>query len=217
MQTLIWMAALALISCSAPSEGKNNIQHMTQTQQPIPTGLDTATFGGGCFWCTEAVFQRVKGVYQVTSGYSGGGIANPTYREVTSGLTGHAEVVQVQFDPDEISYLKLLEIFFKTHDPTTLNRQGADVGTQYRSVIFFHNEKQLQQATRVKDDLDTAGIWDDPIVTEIAPIEAFYEAEEYHQDYFAKNPNQGYCQFVIVPKLNKLEKLFDDYLQKGDK
>lgn len=175
--------------------------------------LETATFGGGCFWCTEAVFQRVKGVHSVVSGYSGGKITNPTYREVTNGLTGHAEVVQLRFDPEEVSYLQLLEIFFKTHDPTTLNRQGADVGTQYRSVIFYHNQQQKELAQKAKQALDKEKIWNDPIVTEINEFKAFYKAEDYHQNYFANNPNQGYCQFVIVPKLNKLEKLFQDMLK----
>ncbi len=209
------MAALMMISGSLllahPKESDNMIQEKIYNK---PNKLDSATFGGGCFWCTEAVFQQVKGVYEVISGYAGGRIANPTYREVTSGRTGHAEVVQLLFNPAEVSYLDLLEIFFKTHDPTTLNRQGADIGTQYRSVILYHNEEQRKQAEQVKQDLNQEEIWKDPIVTEIAPMEAFYRAEDYHQDYFAKNPDQAYCQYVIRPKLEKLEKLFKDYTVK---
>lgn len=171
---------------------------------------ETITLGAGCFWCTEAVFQRLKGVIKVESGYSGGKISNPTYKEVVSGLTGHAEVIQVTFDPTMISLERILEVFWKTHDPTTLNRQGADVGTQYRSAIFYHDEIQLNTATRLKQLLNSEKIWDKPIVTEITKFEKFYKAEDYHQNYFNNNPNQGYCQFVIVPKLEKFEKLFSD-------
>lgn len=170
--------------------------------------LQTATFGSGCFWCTEAVFKRVKGVKNVNSGYAGGKPANPTYREVSGGQTGHAEVVRINYDPEEIAYEELLQIFWRTHNSTTLNRQGADVGTQYRSVIFFHNQEQLRLAREYKEKLDNAGIWEDPIVTEISPYEAFYPAEEYHQDYYEKNPNAGYCQFVIIPKLEKFQEIF---------
>ncbi|MDP2235180.1 MAG: peptide-methionine (S)-S-oxide reductase MsrA [Bacteroidales bacterium] len=172
--------------------------------------LETITLGAGCFWCTEAVFQRLKGVEKVESGYSGGKISNPTYKEVVSGLTGHAEVIQVTFDPSAISLEKILEVFWKTHDPTTLNRQGADVGTQYRSAIFYHNDAQLNTATKLKTLLNTEKIWNKPIVTEITKFEKFYKAEDYHQNYYNNNPNQGYCQFVIVPKLEKFEKLFSD-------
>jgi peptide-methionine (S)-S-oxide reductase len=172
--------------------------------------LETITLGAGCFWCTEAVFQRLKGVEKVESGYSGGKISNPTYKEVVSGLTGHAEVIQVTFDPSAISLEKILEVFWKTHDPTTLNRQGADVGTQYRSAIFYHNEAQLKTATKLKTLLNAEKIWNKPIVTEITKFEKFYKAEDYHQNYYNNNPNQGYCQFVIVPKLEKFEKLFSD-------
>lgn len=175
---------------------------------------ETITLGGGCFWCTEAVFNQLEGVESVISGYSGGGIANPTYREVTSGLTGHAEVIQLKFNPEVVSLSKLLEVFFKTHDPTSLNRQGADVGTQYRSVIFYHNEKQREVSEKVKNLLNEQQIWDMPIVTEITAFEAFYKAEDSHQNYYEKNPNQGYCQFVIVPKLAKFRKLFSDLEKK---
>jgi peptide-methionine (S)-S-oxide reductase len=176
--------------------------------------IETATLGAGCFWCVEAVLERINGVSSVESGYSGGKISNPTYKEVCSGLTGHAEVVQVHFDPAEISFSKILEIFFKTHNPTTLNRQGADVGTQYRSVIFYHSEEQLKVAKEVKEMLGKAGVWPDPIITEISPFTKFYKAEDYHQDYFANNKKQPYCQMVITPKLEKFEKAFRDYLKK---
>jgi len=166
--------------------------------------VENATLGGGCFWCVEAVLERLEGVRSVVSGYAGGASENPTYEEVCSGTTGHAEVVQVTFDPGIISYEKLLDAFWQAHDPTTLNRQGADVGTQYRSVIFTHSEAQREAAERSRNELATR--LDRPVVTEIAPLERFYEAEEYHQDYFRKNPNASYCVFVIQPKLRKLEK-----------
>lgn len=176
--------------------------------------FEIATLGAGCFWCVEAIFERVSGVEEVLSGYSGGKIANPTYREVSSGLTGHAEVVQVKFNPSVISYAKILEIFFKTHNPTMLNRQGADVGTQYRSVIFYHTDEQKSVAEDVKNMLSRAAIWNDPIVTEISPFTKFYKAEDYHQNYLENNTKQPYCQMVILPKIDKFEKLFEDYLKK---
>ncbi len=175
--------------------------------------LSLATFGGGCFWCIEAVFNRVRGVHSATSGFAGGHVRNPSYREVTTGNTGHAEVVRVAFDPEEVSYLQLLEIFFRVHDPTTLNRQGADVGTQYRSAIFFHDDNQQTVAEKVKSRLEQEKIWQDPIVTGITPLEAFYKAEEHHQNYFEKNPNQGYCQMVIMPKVKKFKNLFEDLVR----
>jgi len=177
------------------------------------SGNEQATFAGGCFWCTEAIFEQVQGVKTVISGYTGGDVKNPGYREVTSGLTGHAEAIQVTFDPDSISYLELLEIFFKTHDPTTLNRQGADVGTQYRSAIFYHSPEQKDQAEKVLKELDFAGIWNDPIVTQIESFSVFYEAEKYHQEYYKNNPNQGYCRVVIQPKLEKFQKVFKDKMK----
>ncbi len=176
--------------------------------------LDTATFGTGCFWCSEAIFERVKGVKSVVSGYSGGTVEDPTYEEVCTGNTGHAEVVQITFDSSIVSYDKLLEIFWKTHDPTTLNRQGADVGTQYRSVIFYHNADQKEKAEYYKKKLEDEKIWKDPIVTEISPFNHFYEAEDYHQEYYDNNPNQGYCAYVITPKVEKFEKIFKDMLKK---
>jgi peptide-methionine (S)-S-oxide reductase len=175
---------------------------------------ELATLAGGCFWCLEAVFVDLKGVERVVSGYTGGKGPNPSYREVCSGTTGHAEVVQVTFDPAVISFKELLEIFFTIHDPTTLNRQGADEGTQYRSAIFYHTPEQKATAGQVIKDLDAAGIWDGPIVTELSPLPAFYPAEEYHQDYYKLNPDQGYCRAVIAPKVAKVRKLYFDKLKK---
>ena len=178
------------------------------------TRLEKATFGSGCFWCTEAIFERLNGVVKVESGYSGGKVEDPTYEEVCSGTTGHAEVTQITYDPTKISYDELLEVFWKTHDPTTLNRQGNDVGTQYRSVIFYHNEEQKTLAEKYKIELNKSGAWENPIVTEISPFTKFYSAEGYHQDYYANNPNQGYCVFVIAPKLERFKKVFKDKLKK---
>ncbi len=176
------------------------------------TKLEIATIGGGCFWCTEAVFQRVIGVEKVVSGYSGGTVpGKPTYREVCSGLTGHAEVIQVSFNPEIISYQAILEIFMTTHDPTTLNRQGADVGTQYRSVIFYHNDIQKEIAHQVISELQS--YFSNPIVTEISPLTKFFEAEDYHQNYYNQNREQGYCSFVISPKIQKLKSQHASYLK----
>jgi len=170
--------------------------------------MEYTTLGSGCFWCTEAVFQQLNGVETVVSGYSGGHVENPSYEQVTTGRTGHAEVCQIQFDPERISYEDILEVFFGTHDPTTLNRQGNDIGTQYRSVIFYHSEEQRKTAEQAKKDLDESGTWKNPIVTEIVQYEKFYPAEDYHQNYYKNNPTQGYCRMVIAPKLNKFEKVF---------
>lgn len=170
--------------------------------------LKLATFGGGCFWCTEAIFRRLQGVAKVESGYSGGKIKNPTYREVCSGLTGHAEVIQITYDPHEISYEELLEVFFGTHDSTTLNRQGADAGTQYRSVIFWHDEEQRKAADSLKEKLNANKAFRNPVVTEIAEFTQFYLAENYHQDYFNQNREAPYCQVVIAPKIDKFNKAF---------
>ena len=175
--------------------------------------LQKATFGSGCFWCTEAVFELVKGVTSVTSGYTGGNINNPTYEEVCSEKSGHAEAIQLTFDREVINYYELLEIFWKTHDPTTLNRQGNDVGTQYRSVIFYHSEEQKQLAKKYKVALDESGAWVNPIVTEILPATEFYKAEDYHQDYYDNNPQQGYCAFIIAPKVEKFKEVFKDKLK----
>ena len=172
-----------------------------------------ATFGGGCFWCVEAVFLELKGVEKVVSGYAGGKIPNPTYEQICSGTTGHAEVIQIAFDPAVISYDQLLTVFWHVHDPTTLNRQGADVGTQYRSTIMVHNEEQRSIAEASKAETDASGLWNDPIVTEIVPLDVFYPAETYHQDYYNRNPRQGYCSFVIAPKMQKFRKEFADWLR----
>jgi peptide-methionine (S)-S-oxide reductase len=177
--------------------------------------LAIATFGSGCFWCTEAVFQNVEGVEKVESGYSGGKVKNPTYKEVCSGLTGHAEVIQVHYDTAKVSYEELLEIFWKTHDPTTLNRQGADEGTQYRSVVFYHNEEQKKLAEKYKVELDKSGAFNNPIVTEISPYTEFYKAEDYHQNYYNLNGNAPYCSYVIQPKLEKFRKVFKHKLKKS--
>ncbi|MDD4267420.1 MAG: peptide-methionine (S)-S-oxide reductase MsrA [Pirellulaceae bacterium] len=173
-------------------------------------GLQQATFGAGCFWCTEAVFQRAKGVRSAVSGYSGGNVKNPTYQQVSTGTTGHAEVVQLRFDPAVVSYKDLLEIFWKTHDPTTLNRQGPDVGTQYRSVIFYHNPEQKRLAEHYKQRLNESKLFGAPLVTEISPIGEFYPAEPYHQEYYDRNRRERYCRLVIRPKLEKFKQLFED-------
>ncbi|HYF00742.1 MAG TPA: peptide-methionine (S)-S-oxide reductase MsrA [Planctomycetota bacterium] len=175
---------------------------------------EIATFGGGCFWCVEAVFEEVEGVLSAVSGYEGGHLENPTYEQVCAKNTGHIEVCQIKFDPAKVSYEKLLEIFFRTHDPTTKDKQGNDVGPQYRSVIFTHSDAQKATADKVKKALDASGAWTSPIVTEIHPTKKFWPAEEYHQDYFKRNPNQGYCRFVIAPKMEKFKKAFDEALKK---
>ena len=176
--------------------------------------LAVATFGGGCFWCTEAVFQELNGVEKVTSGYMGGHMKNPTYKAVCNGTTGHAEVVQITYDPSKVSFEKLLEVFFATHDPTTLNRQGNDVGTQYRSAIFFHSDDQRDIATKIKNKLNESKAYRDPIVTEIVEAREYYIAEDYHQDYFALNGRQTYCRAVIKPKMNKFRRVFKEDLKK---
>lgn len=197
-------------------------EHKSQQHQVMPEGrlttssntkTDTATFGSGCFWCSEAIFQRLDGVMKVVSGYSGGEVANPSYEQVCTGTTGHAEVVNVIYDPMQVTYDELLSVFWKTHDPTTLNRQGNDVGTQYRSVIFYHNEEQRAKAEMYKAALDTSGAWAKPIVTAIEPLKNFYAAEDYHQNYFNNNSRAMYCQYVIRPKLEKFEKVFKDQLK----
>lgn len=178
-------------------------------------GHEVATLGGGCFWCTEAVFSGLKGVVKVESGYSGGTVANPSYEQVCTGRTGHAEVAQITFDPEVISYKEILETFFTVHDPTTPNRQGADVGTQYRSVIFYHNNEQNAVAEHVIKEITAAGIWDASIVTQVEPLKAFYKAEDYHQQYFENNPRQQYCQIVIAPKVRKFREHYRDRLKAG--
>jgi peptide-methionine (S)-S-oxide reductase len=172
----------------------------------------TATLAGGCFWCLEAIFDSIKGVISVESGYAGGHAPNPTYKQVCTGTTGHAEVVQVAFDPEIVTYKDLLNIFFTIHDPTTLNRQGGDVGTQYRSAIFYHDEEQQAAAEEVIKEITEAGIWDDPIVTEVTPLDEFFIAEDYHQEYFTNNPNQPYCRAVVAPKVAKFRKKYEHLL-----
>ena len=176
--------------------------------------LDIATFANGCFWCTEAIFQQLNGVEKVTSGYSGGHVVNPTYEQVCDKNTGHAECLKIEYDPSEISFDELLEVFWATHDPTTLNRQGNDVGPQYRSVIFYHNEEQKEKAEKYKQQLDKSGAFDLPIVTAIEPFTNFYEAENYHHDYYKNHSSQSYCYFVIKPKMDKLKKVFGEKLKK---
>lgn len=169
---------------------------------------EIATLAGGCFWCTEAIFKRLKGIILVSPGYAGGTVANPTYDEICTGKTGHAEAIQIEFDPSQISFSKILDIFWHTHNPTTMNRQGGDVGPQYRSVIFYHDETQRSVAEKSKADLEKEGLYDDPIVTEIVPFTNFYVAENYHQNYYERNKNQAYCNFVIDPKIHKLLELY---------
>ena len=191
---------------------------MAQQQEnpaQTPAGKEISTLGGGCFWCLEAVFDELKGVESVGSGYMGGTIANPTYEQVCSGKTGHAEVVQITFDPAVVSFKEILEVFFVIHDPTTLNRQGSDAGTQYRSAIFYHSPEQKSQAEQVIKNLNGAHIWNSTIVTEVVPAQTFYRAEGYHQEYFLRNPAQPYCMFVVAPKVIKLRKQFLGKLKKG--
>jgi peptide-methionine (S)-S-oxide reductase len=177
------------------------------------TEFEIATLGGGCFWCLEAVFAEIKGVHEVVSGYAGGHVSSPTYRQVCTGSTGHAEVVQVTFDPSQVSYREILQVFFDIHDPTTLNRQGADVGTQYRSAIFYHNQDQQTTAQAFIDELANSGQWQDPIVTELVPLDTFYPAEDYHQEYYAQHGSQPYCQLVIAPKMTKFREHFSYILK----
>jgi peptide-methionine (S)-S-oxide reductase len=204
--------AVFLMSCSFANkeQGKVNKENMDKITS---SNLDTAVLGAGCFWCVEAIFQELKGVQSVEAGYSGGTVENPSYEQVCSGTTGHAEVARIIFDPSEISYDDLLEVFWTTHDPTTLNRQGADVGEQYRSVIFYLNDTQKEAAEKSKKEV-APKIWDDPIVTSIEPLEKFYVAEDYHQNYYDNNQNKSYCQFVINPKLEKFRKKFKEKLKK---
>jgi len=206
---IVWMILVVLINLNNQSV----IALDTMVSQQEKKNLEKATFAAGCFWCVEAIFERVHGVTDVKSGYSGGHVKNPSYREVCNGTTGHAEVCQLTFDPDVISYIELLEIFWQTHDPTTLNRQGNDVGTQYRSAIFCHNTEQKRLAEEMKLRLNKEKIWANPVVTEIADFKEFYPAEDYHEDYYEKNPEQPYCSIVITPKIEKFEKVFSEYLK----
>jgi peptide-methionine (S)-S-oxide reductase len=207
------LLAIALTACGQPEKQPDKTTTMNKS---IPAGVttDTATFGEGCFWCTEAFFQRLEGVYQVISGYGGGHVDNPTYEQVCDKNTGHVELARIVYDPSRITYDELLEVFWKTHDPTTRDRQGNDVGPQYRSVVYYHNDEQKKKAEQYKASLDKSGAWDKPIVTDIEPFKNFYLAENYHQNYYNDNPNQGYCRFVIQPKIEKFEKVFKNKLKK---
>lgn len=203
-------AIITLFSC-----GQNTIHPVSLSLSLNNTTMtDTATFANGCFWCTQAIFEELKGVISATSGYSGGATENPNYKQVCTGQTGHAESLQIVYDPSKISFAELLEVFWKTHDPTTLNRQGADVGTQYRSAIFYHNKEQKENAEKYKAELDKSGAYDNPVVTEITPFTKFYPAEDYHQQYFENNENTNpYCKIVIRPKLDKFRKVFKEILK----
>lgn len=211
MKPLVFVILAFLLVTSCKSKTLNSENKMDMVPNEIKT--DTATFASGCFWCVEAVFQELKGVHSVTSGYTGGKIKKPTYREVCSGLTGHAEACRIIYDPAVISYDELLEAFWASHDPTTLNRQGADQGTQYRSAIFYHNEMQKKLAEEYKSRLNSEKAFDKPIITEISPAVTFYKAEEYHQNYFNENGDAPYCSYVIIPKLEKFRKVFKDKLK----
>lgn len=216
---------VTLISCAQQQGSRDNrtetiqkiMDNNSKELQPVTDGkTDTATLANGCFWCTEAIFEQLKGVISATSGYTGGHVDNPTYKEVVTGETGHAECLQIVYDPSVITFDELLEVFWQTHDPTTLNRQGADVGTQYRSGIFYHNQEQKEKAEKYKTELNKSGAFDRPIVTEITPFTKFYPAEDYHQQYFENNENSNsYCRIVIRPKLDKFMKVFKDKLKKN--
>ena len=212
MSLITITTALALFSASC-AESSTQSTNMSETIIPSGTKTDTATFATGCFWCTEAIFQELKGVLKATSGYSGGSVANPSYEEVCTGATGHAECLQIIYDPSIISFDELLEVFWESHDPTSLNRQGNDVGTQYRSANFYHNAEQKQKAEHYKTELNKSGAYDKPIVTEITAYTKFYPAENYHQNYYNTHGSQPYCAFVIRPKVEKFEKVFKNKLK----
>ncbi len=210
---IISLAALVFIAMTAFTNGESAMAGSQKSESSLASSR-VATFGGGCFWCLEAIFEELDGVETVVSGYSGGSVKSPSYRQICEGNTGHAEVVQIHFDPDTISYRELLSVFFGTHDPTTPDRQGADVGSQYRSLILYQDDEQRAEAKRIIADLGREGIWPHPIVTELGRLEEFYPADEYHQDYFARNSDQAYCQVVISPKLTKFRKQFSSKLDK---
>ncbi len=210
---LFFIMIFSLASCAQTSQPKKDKEKDMEVKIDPNVKTDTATFGTGCFWCTEAVFQQLNGVLKVTSGYSGGHVANPTYEEVCTKTTGHAEAVNIVYDPSVISFDELLEVFWQVHDPTTLNRQGADVGPQYRSAIFYHSAAQKEKAEQYKAQLDKSGAFDSPIVTEITAFSNFYPAEDYHQNFYKNNPDYGYCRVVIRPKLDKFEKVFKNKIK----
>lgn len=212
---LISIVSFMGLSSCAQKDNKSKLKKENKVMTNSTATLDTATFGTGCFWCTEAIFQQLEGVEKVTSGYSGGTVANPTYEQVCSKTTGHAECLNIMYDPKKISFDELLEIFWQTHDPTTLNRQGADAGPQYRSVVFYHNEEQRAKTAKYKADLDKSGAFNNPIVTTLEPFTVFYAADDEHQNYYKNNGSQGYCQFVIRPKVEKFEKVFKNKLKKN--
>ncbi|WP_448520578.1 peptide-methionine (S)-S-oxide reductase MsrA [Rhodoflexus sp.] len=213
--SLSYILAFALSLVSLACEAQKKEKNQSSTAMTTNVNTDTATFGAGCFWCVEAIFQRVEGVLHVESGYAGGHVKNPTYEQVCNKTTGHAEVCKIVYDPSKISYEELLEVFWKTHDPTTPNRQGNDVGPQYRSVIFYHNDEQRQLAEKYKAALEAEKVFDKPIVTEITALNGnYYKAESYHQNYYNNNPYQGYCAFVIAPKVEKFQKVFKEKVKK---
>jgi peptide-methionine (S)-S-oxide reductase len=214
----VTMAIVSLSSCAQNSNKEIPMMQNKTTSEAANAAVadsknDTATFGAGCFWCVEAQFQMLDGVIKVESGFSGGEIKNPSYKEVCTGRTGHAEVCNITYDPSKVSYEELLYAFWQSHDPTQLNRQGEDIGTQYRSVIFYHNDKQRQLAEEYKKKLNDEKVYNDPVVTEISPFTVFYKAEDYHQNYFNQNGNESYCQFVVRPKVEKFKKVFKDKLK----
>lgn len=203
-------------ACKTANGNKSTLQNTETKTKKMDTTNSTslATFGGGCFWCMEAVFQQMSGVEKIESGYSGGNTKNPTYKEVCTGETGHAEVIQITFNSSLVSFAELLKVFFTMHDPTTLNRQGNDVGTQYRSVIFYHNAEQQHEAEAVIQEINKQHIYPNPVVTQVMPFSVFYKAEDYHQNYYNQNKEQSYCRFVIQPKVEKFEKIFNDRMKK---
>jgi len=212
--TMTYLISLIFLfsNCSFTSKTEPKITNKQIINKQMSEKTDTAIFGAGCFWCVEAIFQRLKGVESIESGYTGGTVENPTYKQVCTGETGHAEVTKIIFNPDVISFNDLLEVFWTTHDPTTLNQQGADIGTQYRSAVFYLNNEQKMQAEKSKSEIATQ-IWDGTIVTEITPLKKYYKAEDYHQNYFNQNSDQSYCRFVINPKLEKFRKKFKDKIK----
>ena len=212
--SIIMVAIFALVACNQ-QQAQMQTKELPRTEVQLKAGQEVATFGAGCFWCVEAIFSSLKGVDAVKSGYAGGFVKNPAYREVCNGTTGHAEAVQIFFDPTVISYAELLEIFFETHDPTTLNRQGADTGTQYRSAIFYHSEEQKELAQTALAAANESGVWANPVVTEVTAFSNFYEAEDYHQEYYEYNSSQPYCRAVITPKMDKFRKKFHDKLKEN--
>ncbi|MBC7890525.1 MAG: peptide-methionine (S)-S-oxide reductase MsrA [Ferruginibacter sp.] len=211
---LLFLTIITLVGLVCPAQKNNTTKSKNMNDNVNNVTMDTATFGTGCFWCTEAIFQQVEGVSKVISGYSGGKVDNPSYKQVCTGTTGHAECLNIEYDPSKITFDELLEIFWQVHDPTTLNRQGNDIGTQYRSVVFYHNEAQKALVEKYKAALDKSGAWDNPVVTTLEPYMKFYPAEDYHQNYYNDNTGQGYCQFVIRPKVEKFQKVFKTKLKK---